>query len=556
MKKIFFLTMCFFVFLSCTPVKKNVDLSERVPASEVDSISSEIPRLVYSSYLKNVISNEEINIERWSGLQNGFSSGGREDYLIKMYYANTVGISSRGLLHSACFFGNAQAVKKLFFDAENKSVAVRNLSKPVQTKASSDGRRLGIKLNHARRGNLFFRLGHCLSGKSTLADSVGKTKSKPVRIPSNEASEVSAKAETGFLQLHKARINPKQYPEFKLKADFEKIPAAITEKPWRGLNLRDPKEALLFSLLAQKYFYEDMANQNVKKNDFNFIAANSNRYWCHMPWLNTGVYGREAIHGLTQERDLRSSTSIPAFKNTTPGTNWGVAYFNAEGCRTIQDVFGSESQPKAIPEFDKGVFWNETFIAKILFTTAKFPEIENSYTWNAHVSEVGSTDRTIRKVKHIQMDIAVKDSSLRGVSPALNNWVMTGFYYDETYDYDKEYKELLGGLEFPIKSVRGLPKELLKMRPIGVQTGYDNPSTMDTIVFPGSFTNGAGNRLNGPADNPRTSCLGCHGAAGTQAKMVPGFLSMNMYQPYKDSVHLDFNQQLALAKANYETFIP
>lgn len=70
-------------------------------------------------------------------------------------------------------------------------------------------------------------------------------------------------------------------------------------------------------------------------------------------------------------------------------------------------------------------------------------------------------------------------------------------------------------------------------------------------------SNGSRGRLNGPADNPRTSCLGCHGAAGTSAPMAPGFLSMKMFEPFQNSsIMLDFNQQLALAKANYETEIP
>lgn len=91
------------------------------------------------------------------------------------------------------------------------------------------------------------------------------------------------------------------------------------------------------------------------------------------------------------------------------------------------------------------------------------------------------------------------------------------------------------------------------MRPMGVQTGFDSPEKGESIIFPGAYANGSGGRLNGPADNPKTSCLGCHGAAGTGAKMIPGFLSMRMFEPYKGNTVLDFNQQFALAKENFET---
>ncbi len=554
------------ILTSCTQNVKTVNLlAARTPAADVESISAETPRLIYSTYdVNGKVYHEEINSERWSGVNGGFSAGGREDYLVKMFYASTVGVSSRGILHSACFLGNAQSIQQNFF--ENENVPVRNLATKIAVRVSTDGRKIGLKLNHKTRGALFFRLSHCLSGKSTASE----ISRKPSRVPANEwpvqaaaTKEVPKSAPgnvnaTGFQQIHKTKIERKLLPEFTLRADFENMPSESEKKPWHGLDLRDPKEALLFALYAQKYVYENMANQNTKNRDQNFIAAkNKKRYWCHMPWMNVGVNGREAVHGLTQERDLKISTLMPTFKNVTPGTNWGLAFFNTEGCQTVRDIFGSAKNPKANPDFTKNSFPNETFITKILFTTANFPEIESAFKWNAHVNEVGSTERAIRAVRHIQMDIAVKDTSLKGVSPDLQNWAMSAFYYDASFDYDKEYKDLLGGLEHPIKAIPNLPAEFLKMRPIGIQTGYNDPvKSRDTILFPGSHSNGVGGRLNGPADNPKTSCLGCHGPAGTQARMVPGFLSLSMFEPFRNVPNLDFNQQLALAKSNFETYIP
>lgn len=572
MNKLNIQTVCFCLFVaslfSCTQNRKYDSVLERAPAQQIyDSIAQDQPTLVYVTYdRQGKAHHEEISLAKWDGKKE---AGRREDYLLKMYYASTVGISLKGLLHSACFLGSAQEIERSFF-ASNDSLAIRNLNGWPQTRSSSDGRMLGIKVQHNIKGNLFFRVAHCNAGKSTVSDLAKPTsttsvpKAWPIQVSntSNPQRNMASNADPkiGFTIFHKAPdLDKKKFPEFSLRADYNNAPDKDEEKPWKGLDLKDPKQSLKFTLLVQKYFYENMANQNPKNPDFNFIAANNkNRFWCHMPWMNVGVAGREAVHGLTQERDLVPSLQIPAYMKSSPGTNWGIAYFNSTACRGIKDVFGTIDSPKISPEFDRDSFFGDgTLITKILFTTANYPDIAGAYTWNAHVNEVGSTERAIKTVRHIQMDIAVKDASLVGTNPLLKNWVMAGFYYDPTYDYDKEYKPLLDGMENPISCIPNLPKELLKMRPMGVQTGFDGPAeTIDTIVFKGSSTNGLKGRLNGPADNPKTSCLGCHAAAGTQAKMVPGFLSQKMYDPYSSTKALDFNQQLALAKANYETAIP
>ncbi len=478
--------------------------------------------------------------------------GGREDFLLKFYYSNTRGVSLKGQRHASCFYGSSGDVAREFFEYAK----IRNLlNERAEVKASTDGRMLGVAFNHEQKGRLTFRLSHCNSGKSNFSETKisnwlnGKNDS----LIKASAKRSVASATSSAFSISDTMNAASDIPQFKLRADFDNAPKSNETKPWAGLDLRNQKQALKFTLLVQKYFYENMANQNPNNPDQNFIAQNNqNRYWCHMPWLHVGFAGREAAHGMTKERDLVPSTLIPVYKNTTPGSNWGVAYFNANGCQAIQNVFGTANNPKREPDFNNGEFADGTVITKMLFTTANFPEIKNAYTWRANVSDPGSTDRQIKTVRHIQMDIAVKDLSLKGTIPGLNYWVMAGFYYDPDYDFEKELRNVLGE-ENPLKSIPNLPKELLKMRPIGVQTGFDSPETGDTVIFPGAYANGSKGRLNGPADNPKTSCLGCHGAAGTTAKMIPGFLSMRMFTPHEKNLQLDFNQQFALAKENYET---
>ena len=55
-----------------------------------------------------------------------------------------------------------------------------------------------------------------------------------------------------------------------------------------------------------------------------------------------------------------------------------------------------------------------------------------------------------------------------------------------------------------------------------------------------------------PADNPVSSCLSCHGAAGLNVKIPPGILSNEEYTEKLTSDSLDFNMQIDLAKKYYE----
>lgn len=546
-------------FTACTQTEKTPMTTESVRAPA--AIQDDAARLVYVTYGKDGKANrEEITAARWLGQNGGFSAGGREDYLLKIYYSNTRETSLKGLRHASCFFGDAATVAKEFFPAGNAAAEIRNLRSAVpEVKASSDGRMLGVAFDHNAKGRVSFRLAHCESGKSTISDSIisnwaeGKPSKKVSGMKATKKRTVAGNQRDDGFQIFDDTPFSEDLPLFKLRADYDKAPQRPDAKPWAGLDLKDPKQALKFTLLVQKYFYENMANQNPRNANYNFIAQNNkNRFWCHMPWMHVGPNGREAIHGMTKERDLIPSMLIPAYKNATPGSDWGVAYFNNTGCNSIEQVFGTSTNPKHDPNFMGGKFGDGTVIIKMLFTTADFPEVKGAYTWRATVSGPGETERKLQNVRHIQMDIAVKDYSLKGTSPALENWVMAGFYYDPNYDFDKELRTVLGE-ENPLKGIPNVPKELFKMRPMGVQTGFDSPDKGESIIFPGAYANGSGGRLNGPADNPKTSCLGCHGAAGTGAKMIPGFLSMRMFEPYKGNTVLDFNQQFALAKENFET---
>jgi hypothetical protein len=525
-----------------------------------------------------------ISLPRWQGDQGGFSEGGRFDFLVKFFSANTREYSNSGLKHHACFIGSGAQVAQKYFGSGNTRNRVRGIAEGfAKATSSKDGMMIGVQFvarnSNGESKSYHFRMPNCLAGKTPIHG----------RIESSEVSWRKAGKESVFaldgygVQLEQVafeapyssterspavagseengfgindRIKPGQgagLPVFKLRSDYQNAPST-EDRPWKGIDIRTKAGAAQLALVLQKYVYEGMATQDLARPDNNFVAEKSPRYWCHMPWMNVGRAQREAIHGLTMERDLAPSPGIDLFREAQPGTSWGIGFYNAVGCKTIGNVFGSSNQPKKLADWKQAKFADGTVTYKILFTTSPTPFFkEHGLTWKANVSEVGSTSRNVRDVYHIQMDIAVRDSSILGTRPEYGHWVMTTYYLDPNYDLDQEFKELLGPKGNPVRTLKGLPGGLLKMRPQGIQAGFDLPSRGDTVLLGSAQTNGRDQRLNGPADNPASSCLGCHGTAGTKSKMSPGYLNHADWVKGSAAGTLDFSQQLALAKRNIET---
>lgn len=528
------------------------------------------PALVYLAYdsENRHRAPEVIDLNRW---QNEFKPKKRVEYLVKFYNADLMYPPKHDEPHEACFRGSAVEVARSFFNENDKndSLSPKKLAVP-KARYSSDRLMLGVSFDDPKtKHHYHFRLSECDAGKSPLLGEAAVVASAFIRraiasatTPANPPAVPAATIQEGFKVLDTS-FSPTAHPGlpvFSLKDDYNLAQSSpgMEDLPWRGAgltNITTLKDAVSLALLLQKYFYEGMANQNSANPDMNFIAANdTRRYWCNMPWQNLGSYGREAVHGLTRERNLIPSPQMDEFKSPPAGTDWGVGYFNAPACTTVGAVFGTPTNAVSPPNFGNAVFPEGSVAAKILFTTGDFPAIHNSYTWQANVTGAGQSTRSVQAVRHMQLDISIKDSSLPGANAQLSNWTMVTFYYDESYNYDTEYKALLGGADNPLSTIDNLPPALLKMRPMGIQWGTGQTETLlfTNPLFPIGQTNGFQGRLNGPADNPQGSCMSCHATSGTTVAISPGFMSDADYLSNHDG-SLDFSQQFALAKRNFET---
>jgi hypothetical protein len=146
---------------------------------------------------------------------------------------------------------------------------------------------------------------------------------------------------------------------------------------------------------------------------------------------------------------------------------------------------------------------------KLLFTTAtvdQVPYLKNDFEWQANVSTSSGGPRSIQTVRLLQVDVAVRDSRANTTT----GWVFGTFVYDGN-------------------ATGATPWD--RLEPVGLMWGND-PSVTDatktaTTHLTQTFINpavgpaqhlGRAGRLNGPVDNPKSSCLSCHSTAEWQAK--------------------------------------
>lgn len=368
----------------------------------------------------------------------------------------------------------------------------------------------------------------------------------------------------------------------------QNYPKKITpeEYPWLKIEFVNEPEKYMAAVL--KYCLEGNIEVDFKGQ------LNKIRKWYHAPWLHDdGKYtdsadtlyignGREYIHGLTRERATPKDEMHPQ-QNTTL-ENWAVGMYNEPGGYTIGQVWSS---PNSKPDPTKANFPEGTVSFKLLFsdgTIDKVPFLKNSLEWEADIYPCDPTTtacpnkkREIRKVHLLQIDIGVKDKR------APMGWVFGTFIYDASSTGKTVWE---------------------RMVPVGLNWGSDSGDSTD-LHKDGAFINkhlkesylnknlipikdeawgdkafmkhhGLGGRLNGPVDNPISSCMSCHGQAGVNAQGRPlpmgNFSATRLNYPlssfdqyfanvspgsykrsYKGStyVNLDYSLQLSAGIRNY-----
>ena len=316
---------------------------------------------------------------------------------------------------------------------------------------------------------------------------------------------------------------------FELSQDYPDI-FKVENYPWLNIDFKTNQVGYMESVL--KYCLEGNIEVNFKGQD------NKIRKWYHAPWLHDdGRYttnqeyignGREYIHGLTRER---GTPKFEIHKNQDIELeSWAVGMYNEPGGYILGKVWKS---PNEKPDPKNSNFPEGTVSLKLLFTDGtidKVPFLDGTLEWDANIYECSPASsictkktRVNRKVRLLQIDISVKDKRA-----GKSGWVFGTFMYDASKKGESVWE---------------------KMAPIGLIWG-DDPSITKDLNNEGAFVNnelketylnaaliedknriytnqayiryhGLGGRLNGPVDNPVSSCISCHGQAGVNDKGVP-----------------------------------
>jgi hypothetical protein len=365
----------------------------------------------------------------------------------------------------------------------------------------------------------------------TILDSIpGKTEDGRSR----RALQLKLAEELSFADLPRfLSFNPKFPPPTRFPEPFNLSQAYPTEYsndifPWTLIDFRSHPHEYLKAVLS--YCLEGNVD-----SDF-AVEKNSIRNWYHAPWLhddgeqNGG--GREFHHGLTRER--RSREFELHRLQTSRAQNWAVGFYNDRGGYTIGKVWLT---PSGFPDPSQATFPDNTVAFKLLFTDAPIegvPFLRGTKEWTANIySDTNYTPPRIDKsVRLLQIDVAVKDVRVASTS----GWVFGTFVYDGGAPGNRVWDRMI---------------------PVGLSWG-DDPNEQSMINRDGVFVNtalselrvnstlvevqdwdygtrayvrhhGIGGRLNGPVDNPVSSCISCHGRAGTFADALP--ISQNSGRP-------------------------
>ncbi|WP_097125646.1 hypothetical protein [Spirosoma fluviale] len=303
---------------------------------------------------------------------------------------------------------------------------------------------------------------------------------------------------------------------FKLSQDY---PTTLPAGPLPAFFKTDfKKDWRTYMLQVRDYCFE--GNTGI---DFR-VENNVVRKWYHMPWQHWDFdgHGREGIHGLTKEAPIQPLQLAPTQTTDSAGA-WAVGFYNEIGGYTIGKVWKDHDNPDAsVTTGPKGGFKEGAVLFKLLFASipkekaaAEVPSLANGLWWKAFVSPVyKSPVRAVTEVALIQMDILVRDSK------APTGWIAGTFQYNGKLNKANKWENLV-----PVGLMWGNDPDITdnKFTNAKPKVTRINPELKETVINPDTAELpathlGWNGRLNGPVDNPKSSCLSCHATAQYPAK--------------------------------------
>lgn len=288
--------------------------------------------------------------------------------------------------------------------------------------------------------------------------------------------------------------------------------------PWLAFDFHVPAERESYVNALKDYVLEG----NVEV-DFD-VQKNTTRSWFHVPMMTSDPASRrEPYHGLTKERQLRSGDHKWIFNGTGGSNNldsFAIGAYNWLGGYTLGQVFHDTDPSAADPT--KAAFIPGALVFKLLFAEhdpakidAALDPLVDAPEWQ--VLDVENPAAPLKNVRLLQVDVAVRDDR-----STQTGWVFATFVYD--------------------KSMTAEANPWRRLRPVGLQWGHDKDVTgsgvgtvdeswltsgvPEALLREDNKPFGRDGRLNGPVDNPVSSCESCHATA----QMVAGATSRNAFR--------------------------
>jgi hypothetical protein len=286
-------------------------------------------------------------------------------------------------------------------------------------------------------------------------------------------------------------------PVFQLSQDYPSEKPTAEEYPWKKWDFKTQWKEYMRSVL-------DYCLEGNTEVDW-VVQHNKVRRWYHAPWMHWGRNGREFIHGLTYEREARPGELSQ--RQTSVFQNWAVGIYNGPGGYVIGKVWKDAENP----DLESARFPDGTVSIKLLFTQApvdQVPYLKASKEWDAYIYLTTTIppdaqgSRMVASLRLLQVDLAVRDSR----ADETTGWVFGTFTYNGEINGRTPYDRLV-----PVGLMWGNdPRVTVAMVRNGttLKETRINPST----DLPFQHLGWAG-RLNGPVDNPISSCLSCHSCA-------------------------------------------
>ncbi len=344
---------------------------------------------------------------------------------------------------------------------------------------------------------------------------------------------------------------------FELSQDYpQTYDSSKAKYPWQDIDFTDKNKYQDYMNTVLHYCLDE----NVE-NDFR-VEKNTKRKWYHAPWMhnddqyiinaeNDSLYvgaGREALRGLTQEITSRPG-QLHALQTHSSQT-WAVAFYNEPGGYTFGKVWKEKD-----PNIDESDFPEGTVCFKLIFTDApveEVPFLKGSLEWDAHIYDntvkKNITGKLVKKVRLIQLDIAVKDSRATDTQWALGTFIYNnakkGEKWYEKLDpvgigWENDVNELDDINRFPNDFINEkLTENIINASLIRNNKSVDNPDQAYVTHL------GIGGRMNGPVDNQRASCISCHSRAALNSDYDALDLADFSNNPYTAAMFNEFFQKV------------